>query len=69
MLTGACVAGLDMVAVPADTQGVAGLILDVASYSRAKGRTQGVRVIPVEGAEPGDKVDLGRFGEAPVIAI
>ena len=69
MLTGACVAGLDMVAVPADTQGVAGLILDVASYSRAKGRTLGVRVIPVEGAEPGDKVDLDRFGEAPVIAI
>ncbi|MGC9112975.1 DUF711 family protein [Acidilobus sp.] len=69
MLSGACVAGLDMVAVPADLQGVAGLILDVASYSRAKGRTLGVRLIPVDGAEPGDRVDLGRFGDAPVIAI
>ena len=69
MLSGVCVAGLDMVAVPADEAGIAGLILDVASYSRAKGRTLGVRVIPVEGAEPGDKVDLGRFGESPIIAI
>jgi uncharacterized protein (UPF0210 family) len=58
-----------MAVVPADLNGIAGLILDVASYSRAKRRTLGVRLIPVEGAEPGDKVDLGRFGEAPVIAI
>ncbi len=69
MLSGACVAGLDMVPVPASVNDVAGLILDVASYSAAKRRPLGVRVIPVEGAEPGDKVDLGRFGEAPVVPI
>ncbi|MGC9071626.1 MAG: DUF711 family protein [Acidilobus sp.] len=69
MLSGVCVTGLDMVAVPASVNDVAGLILDVASYASAKGRTLGVRVIPVEGAEPGDKVDLGRFGEAPIISI
>ncbi len=69
MLSGVCVAGLDMVAVPADEAGIAGLILDVASYSRAKGSPLGVRIIPVEGAEPGDKVDLRRFGESPIIAI
>ena len=69
MLSGVCVAGLDMVPVPADEAGIAGLILDVASYASAKGRALGARIIPVEGAEPGDKVDLGRFGEAPVIQI
>lgn len=69
MLSGVCVAGLDMVAVPASINDVAGLILDVASYSAAKRRPLGVRVIPVEAAEPGDKVALGRFGEVPVIPI
>ena len=69
MLSGVCVAGLDMVAVPASVNDVAGLILDVASYSAAKRRPLGVRVIPVEAAEPGDKVELGRFGEVPVIPI
>ncbi len=69
MLSGVCVAGLDMVAVPASINDVAGLILDVASYSAAKRRPLGVRVIPVEAAEPGDKVDLGRFGETPVVPI
>jgi len=69
MLSGVCVAGLDMVPVPASVNDVAGLFLDVAAYALAKGRALGVRLIPVEGAEPGDRVDLGRFGDAPVIPI
>jgi hypothetical protein len=68
-LSGVCLAGLDLVAVPGDVDGVAGLILEVAAYSRAKGRVLGVRVIPVEGAQPGDAVTLPRFGETPVIPI
>ena len=55
--------------VPASPRGVAGLILDVAACSRAKGKPLGVRVIPVEDVEPGDKVWLDKFGETPVIPI
>ncbi|MEB3691215.1 MAG: DUF711 family protein [Caldisphaeraceae archaeon] len=69
MLSGACLAGLDLAVVPSDVDGVAGLILDVSAYSKTKKRVLGVRIIPVDGVEPGDKVDLGRFGFTPVIAI
>ncbi len=68
-LSGVCLAGLDMVVVPADVRGVAGLILEVAAYARAKRRPLGVRLVPVEDVEPGDKVFLERFGEVPVISI
>lgn len=68
-LSGVCLAGLDMAVIPADERGVAGLILEVAAYARAKGKPLGVRLVPVEAAEPGDKVFLERFGETPVIAI
>jgi len=66
-LSGACLAGLDMVIVPYVEGMVAGLILEVAGYSRAKDKPLGVRLIPLEGVEPGDKISLGRFGETPVI--
>ena len=68
-LAGACLAGLDMVVIPYDERRIAGLILEVASYALSKGRPLGVRVIPLEGVEAGDKVSLGRFGETPVIDI
>lgn len=68
-LAGACVAGLDLVVVPYSIDGVAGLILETAAYSIAKGKPLGVRIIPVEGVEPGDKVRLGMFGDTPVIGI
>lgn len=69
MLSGVCLAGLDLAVVPYDINGVAGLLLDVSAYARTKSKTLGVRIIPVESVEPGDKVDLGRFGETPVISI
>ncbi|MEM0497586.1 MAG: DUF711 family protein [Acidilobaceae archaeon] len=68
-LSGVSLAGLDLVVVPASLDDVAGLILDVASYARTKKKPLGVRIIPVEGVEPGDKVLLSRFGETPVIPI
>lgn len=68
-LSGVCLAGLDLAVIPADIEGVAGLILEVAAYSRAKRRVLGVRLIPVEGVEPGDVVNIPRFGETPVIPI
>lgn len=68
-LSAACLAGLDMAIIPSSIDGVAGLILDAHGYSMAKGRVVGVRIIPVEYAEPGDRVYIDRFGEAPVIPL
>ncbi len=64
-----CLAGLDLAVVPASVNGVAGLILDTAVCSRVKNRPLGVRIVPVEDVEPGDKVWLDKFGETPVISI
>ncbi len=66
-LAGVCLAGLDMVAVPYEEKLVAGLILEVAAYAKAKKTPLGVRIIPLEGVEPGDRIALGRFGELPVM--
>ncbi|AFZ70724.1 hypothetical protein Calag_1001 [Caldisphaera lagunensis DSM 15908] len=68
-LSGVCLAGLDLAVVPHNIVDVAGLLLDESAYAKMKSKALGVRIIPVEGVEPGDKVDLGRFGETPVISI
>ncbi len=65
-LSGVCLAGLDLAVVPKNEKRVAGLLLEVGAYARAKGATLGVRIIPVD-AEPGDTVDLGIFGDVRVI--
>ncbi len=64
-----CLAGLDLAVVPADIYGVAGLILDTGACSKTKNKPLGVRIVPVEDVEPGDKVWLDKFGETPVIRI
>jgi uncharacterized protein (UPF0210 family) len=68
-LAGVCLAGLDMAAVPYDQRLVGGLILEVAAYARSKAKPLGVRLIALEGVEPGDRIALGRFGEVPVMPI
>ena len=68
-LSGVCLAGLDMAVVPASRDAVAGLLLEAEAYSRVKGKVVGVRLIPLEDVEPGDKVYLERFGEVPVIRV
>ncbi|MCE4618009.1 MAG: DUF711 family protein [Desulfurococcales archaeon] len=68
-LSGVCLAGLDLPVVPGDIEAVAGLILEVYGYSVTKGKPLGVRVVPVEGVEPGDKVRLEKFGDTPVMPI
>ncbi len=68
-LSGVCLAGLDLAVIPADVKGVAGLILETGAYARSRNKVLGLRVIPVEGVEPGDKVYLERFGETPVVSI
>ncbi|WP_062662669.1 DUF711 family protein [Aeropyrum camini] len=68
-LSGVCLAGLDMAVTPASIDSVAGLFLDARAYSRTKGGVVGVRIIPIDGVEPGDEVFLKRFGEVPVIPL
>lgn len=66
-LSGVCLAGLDLAVVPASIDYVAGLILETRGYALSKGKTLGVRIVPVEDVEPGDKVYLDKFGETPVM--
>ncbi len=64
-----CLAGLDLAVVPASVKGVAGLILDVSACSATKNKPLGVRIVPLEDVEPGEKVWLEKFGETPVIPL
>lgn len=61
-----CVAGVDMIIVPSNIEKLAGLIMDSYSLSMVKSRPLSLRVIPVN-KEPGEKVELGKFGESFVI--
>lgn len=61
-----CVAGVDMVVVPESRENLARLITDAMAIAHMKSRPMSIRVIPVPG-EPGEVVDLGRFGRVPVI--
>ncbi len=56
-----CNTGVDMVAIPGDTppEVVAGIIMDVMAVAVALDKALGVRLIPVPGAKPGDRVDFG----------
>ncbi len=65
-LTGVCLAGLDLVAVPYNVEKVRDVVLEVFSYSLTKNRPLGVRIVPVE-EEPGNIVKFEKFGETPVI--
>ncbi len=67
-----CVAGVDMAVVP-KRQALSGNVLrniirDLLAISETKGRPIGMRLILAEGS-PGDRVDLGRFGQATIIRI
>ncbi len=69
-LTPYCVTGLDMVALPLSTpvRELAKLIGDVLAASSVKRNVLGVRIILVD-AEPGEEVELGRFGKVPVMSL
>ncbi len=64
--------GVDMVAVPGDTQPetISAIIADVACVAIALDKALGVRIIPVPGAKPGDKVDFGGLlGSTVVVGV
>ncbi len=66
-LVATCLAGLDMLVLPADKDALRKLVLDAYAIARAKGRAAGLRVIPAA-SEVGEAVDLGRFGRVAAIA-
>jgi uncharacterized protein (UPF0210 family) len=70
-LSSFCVAGVDMVVIPAEIPDriLLGVMLDLSEVSRLKGKPIGLRIIPYPGVKPGDRIDLGVFGEIPVIEV
>ena len=56
-----CSEGLDMVAVPGDTSAATlkGIVADVMAIGMVNTKTTAVRIIPVPGKGPGDKVEWG----------
>lgn len=68
-LSTVCVAGVDMAVIPAEgsLKIIEGLLEDMFKIAELKGRTVGVRLIPCHHVKPGESVNLGLFGEVPVI--
>jgi hypothetical protein len=60
-MTAVCSVGLDMVAVPGDTpvSTLTGIIADEMAIGMVNQKTTAVRIIPVPGKRPGDKVEWG----------
>ena len=71
-MTSVCSVGLDMVAVPGDTDAhtLAALILDEMAIGVVNHKTTACRIIPVPGKKAGDKAIFGGlFGEAYIMPI
>ena len=71
-MTAVCSVGLDMIAIPGDTDAatICGIIADEISIGVANTKTTAVRVIPAVGKKVGDEIDFGGlFGSAPVMAV
>lgn len=71
-LTSVCSVGLDMIAVPGDTPDhtISAIIADELSIGIVNNKTEGVRIIPAQGKEPGDIVKFGGLlGKAPVMKV
>ncbi len=71
-MTAVCSVGLDMIAIPGDTDEavICGIIADEISIGVANTKTTAVRVIPAYGKKPGDSVNFGGLlGYAPVMEV
>ncbi len=71
-MTSVCSVGLDMIAIPGDTQNsiIAGIIADEMAIGMINKKTTAVRVIPAPNKNVGDKVVFGGLlGEAPVMKV
>ena len=71
-MTAVCSVGLDMIAVPGDTDEnvISALIADEAAIGVVNSKTTAVRVIPAYGKTVGESVSFGGLlGEAPIMKI
>lgn len=71
-MTAVCSVGLDMVAIPGDTDEnvISAMIADECAIGVINNKTTAVRVIPAYGKTVGDEVNFGGlFGVAPVMAV
>ncbi len=71
-MTAVCSVGLDMIAVPGDTDAetLAALIADEAAIGVINHKTTASRIIPVPGKGPGDRAVFGGlFGEMVILPI
>ena len=71
-MTAVCSVGLDMIAVPGDTDEdvINGIIADEIAIGVVNTKTTAVRLIPAYGKKAGDSVDFGGLlGTAPVMEI
>ncbi len=70
-LSHACTAGVDMAPIPRRAwtrEAAEALVREIAAAAAVKHKPLGIRVIAVD-AEPGETVDLGRFGPTPVVPL
>ncbi|MBI2264027.1 MAG: PFL family protein [Armatimonadetes bacterium] len=71
-MTSVCSVGLDMVAVPGDTppETISAIIADEMAIGVINNKTVGVRILPIPGARPGDRIDFGGLlGTAYVMPV
>lgn len=71
-MTAVCSVGLDMIAIPGDTDAdvISAMIADEISIGVVNFKTTAVRVIPAVGKTVGDKISFGGlWGEAPIMKI
>lgn len=71
-MTAVCSVGLDMIAIPGDTDDavISGIIADEIAIGVANTKTTAVRIIPAIGQKVGDSLSFGGLlGEAPVLPV
>ncbi len=71
-MTCVCSVGLDMIAIPGDTpaETISAIIADEMAIGMINKKTTAVRLIPVPGKKPGDRVEFGGlFGGGTVMAV
>ncbi len=71
-MTCVCSVGLDMVAIPGNTEetAIAGIIADEMAIGMINQKTTAVRLIPVQGKEVGDQAEFGGLlGYAPIMPV
>ena len=71
-MTCVCSVGLDMIAVPGDTDAatISAIIADEAAIGMVNSKTTAVRIIPAPGKVVGDRVEMGGLlGSAPVMPV